>query len=140
MKRKEEKPGKKMGRPRIEIDWKKFEALCQIQCTLFEICEVFGVTHKTLEARVKEHYKETFSQVFKQKRVGGLVSLRHNMFQLSKTNPACAIFLSKNLLGMKDKQELEHSGPGGSALAFNIQVVSPKAKELTEQILQGKRT
>jgi len=101
---------KKNGRPKISIDWKEFEKLCFLQCTLMEMCEWFHVTDKTLEHRVKEHYGETFSVVFAKKRIGGIISLRRNLFKLSEKNAAVAIFLAKNWLGMADKQEVKHSG------------------------------
>ena len=83
------------GRPRIELDWEEFEKLCKLQCSLEEMCQFFGVSHQTLERRCKEHYKETFGQIFDKKRVGGLISLRRNMFKMSARNPAVAIFLAK---------------------------------------------
>ena len=94
------------GRPRKEIDWKEFEQLCFLQCSIAEMCQWLHVTDKTLQRRVKEQYGETFSSVFEKKRVGGLISLRRNMFKMSEKNPAVAIFLAKNLLGMSDKQEI----------------------------------
>ena len=98
------------GRPRKEIDWKEFESLCYLQCSITEMCQWLHVTDKTLQRRVKEQYGETFSLVFAKKRVGGLISLRRNLFKQAEKNPACAIFLAKNLLGMSDKQEIQHSG------------------------------
>lgn len=92
----------KMGRPQIEISQKTFENLCQLQCTLLEICSFLDVTDKTLNSWCRRTYGETFSEVFKKKRVGGLVSLRWSQFELAKKNPAMAIFLGKNLLGQTD--------------------------------------
>jgi len=102
--------GNRMGRPRKDIDWSEFEKLCYLQCSIIEMCEWLHVSHQTLERRCKEHYGETFGQVFEKKRVGGLISLRRNLFKLSEKNVAAAIFLAKNFLGMSDKQEIEHSG------------------------------
>ena len=113
----------KMGRPIIEIDWQEFERLCYLQCSLAEICEWLHVTDKTLQARVKERYGETFSLVFKKKRVGGLISLRRNMFKLSERNPAVAIFLAKNLLGMADRQETVVTGANGGPVLTTIRVL-----------------
>jgi hypothetical protein len=93
------------GRPRLEIDWKLFENLCILQCSIEEICLFFHISHQTLERRCKEYYGETFGQVFEKKRVGGLISLRRNLFNMSAKNPAVAIFMAKNLLGMSDRQE-----------------------------------
>jgi len=97
----------KMGRPTKDIDWKEFETLCHLQCTIGEMCEWFHMTDKTLQSKVKGHYSETFSLVFEKKRVGGKISLRRNLFHMSEKQPAVAIFLAKNWLGMADKQEIE---------------------------------
>jgi hypothetical protein len=94
-----------MGRPRKEIDWNEFEKLCKLQCTLDEICGWFGVCDETLNARCKEHYGETFSVIFKQKRGSGKASLRRTLWKQAEKSPAAAIWLSKQHLGMTDKIE-----------------------------------
>ena len=96
-----------MARPRKEIDKKQFEQLCAMQCTEEEICAWFDVTDKTLTGWCKRTYRMSFSEVFKQKRQRGHVSLRRAQFKLAETNPTMAIFLGKNYLGQKDKQEEE---------------------------------
>lgn len=105
----------KGGRPRIEFSekqWKEFEQLCAFQCTKLEICEWFSITDKTLENLIKQRYNGVgFSEVFQQKRSKGLVSLRRLQFQLAQKNPAMAIFLGKNYLDQKDKQEIDHKTP-----------------------------
>ena len=97
-------------RSRIEIDWKEFDKLCFMQCSELEIATWFNCGISTIEVRVKEQYGISFQEYFKRKRVGGLISLRRNMFKLSESHPQMAIFLAKNWLGMSDKQEIEHSG------------------------------
>jgi len=89
--------------------WLEFEELCALQCTQAEICEWFKITEKTLTRLLKTKYHLPFSQVFQQKRSKGLISLRRSQYQMAKTKPAMAIFLGKNYLGQKDKQELEHT-------------------------------
>lgn len=96
-----------MARPRKEIDKKQFEQLCSMQCTEEEICAWFDVTDKTLTSWCRRTYKQSFSEVFKQKRQKGHISLRRHQFELAKNNPTMAIFLGKNYLGQKDKQEEE---------------------------------
>ena len=61
----------KMGRPRKELDYDKFERLCELQLTEEDMCHTFGMNSDTLNARLKEHYGLTFSEVFGQKRMGG---------------------------------------------------------------------
>lgn len=91
-----------MARPRKEIDQKNFESLCGLQCTKEEICGFFDVTDKTLESWCKRTYKAGFSEVFKQKRGKGKISLRRNQFRLAEKNANMAIWLGKQYLGQKD--------------------------------------
>lgn len=95
-----------MARPLKQIPQKEFENLCALQCTKEEICGFFEVTDKTLENWCKRTYNAGFSDVFKQKRGTGKISLRRYQFQLAKNNANMAIFLGKNYLGQSDK-------PGG---------------------------
>lgn len=99
------KPKKKMGRPKKIINQEQFEKMCAIQCTLEEICDVFGVTDKTLNSWCKETYGTTFSEVFAKKRSLGKMSLRRAQFRLAEKNAAMAIFLGKNYLGQTDQVE-----------------------------------
>lgn len=94
-----------MARPRKEIDKEAFENLCGLQCTKEEICSFFDVTDKTLESWCKRTYKDGFSEVFRQKRGKGKVSLRRAQFRLAKKNASMAIFLGKQYLGQRDQPE-----------------------------------
>ena len=96
---------KKMGRPLKEINKEEFEKLCFIQCTLEEICGWYDVDDVTLNAWCKRTYGKTFSEVFKQKRQSGKISLRRNTWQMAQKSVPVAIFLCKNFLGMSDKNE-----------------------------------
>ena len=95
-----------MGRPRKEIDQKQFENLCGLQCTLEEICGWFGVTDKTLNSWCKRTYSESFSEVFRQKRSTGKISLRRGQWRLAEKNASMAIWLGKQYLGQKDIVEV----------------------------------
>ena len=97
-------------RTRIEIDFKQLDRFCMIQCSLAEIAAFFKCSEDTIERRVREHFGITFAEYFGKKRVSGLLSLRRNLFKMSEKQPAVAIFLAKNWLGMADKQEVEYSG------------------------------
>jgi len=96
---------KKAGRPRKEIDYKIFENLCFLQCTKSEICSALGIDNNTLDRRLKEHYKDDFSNIYKKYSENGKISLRRILHEHAKKNPATAIFLSKNLLGYKDQPD-----------------------------------
>jgi len=101
--------GNHNGRPPISIDWKQFDGFCKIQCSLAEIASFFNCSEKTIERKVQEHYGVGFAEYFSKKRIGGLISLRRNLFKQSEKSAAVAIFLAKNWLGMKDEQVRKHN-------------------------------
>lgn len=104
----------KGGRPFKEIPQKEFEKLCAMQCTKEEICGFFDITDKTLDRWVKRTYKQSYSEVYRQKRANGRISLRRSQFKLAEKSAAMAIFLGKNYLGQSDKetQPEEHTDDG----------------------------
>lgn len=98
-----------MGRPRKEIDKAQFENLCALQCTKAEICAWFDLTDKTLESWCKRTYKMGFSEVFKQKRGKGVISVRRALYQnaVQRGNTTAQIFWLKNHGGMSDQIRVE---------------------------------
>ena len=81
-----------------------FERLCAIQCTLVELAGFFNCSVDLIEKRIKEHYGQRFSEVYRQKRGIGKISLRREMYQKAISgNVVMMIWLSKNYLGMADK-------------------------------------
>lgn len=96
-----------VARPRKEIDKSQFEKLCGLQCTKEEICSFFNVTDKTLESWCKREYEEGFSEVFKQKRGVGKISLRRNQFRLAEKNANMAIWLGKQYLNQCEPMEVK---------------------------------
>lgn len=96
-----------MARPRKKIDQKQFENLCGLQCTEEEICGWFDITDKTLNRWCKQVYNKSFSEVFREKRSKGKISLRRHQFQLAEKNANMAIWLGKQYLGQRDQVEIE---------------------------------
>lgn len=94
-----------MARPRKEIDQTEFEKLCGLQCTQEEICGWFGVCSDTLESWCKRTYEMNFSEVFKEKRGVGKISLRRAQFRLAEKNANMGIWLGKQYLGQSDRGE-----------------------------------
>ena len=94
-----------VGRPKKEIPRQEFEKLCAIQCTKMEICDWFNVDDMTLDRWIRDTYgeKAKFSEIFRQKRSTGKISLRRNQFQLSEKNVAMAIWLGKQWLDQRDQ-------------------------------------
>jgi hypothetical protein len=98
----------RMGRPKIEIDWKELDKLCGLQCSLEEIAGWFDCSIDTIEARIKETHGMTFPEYFAQKRSGGKISLRRKQYETAMSgNPTMLIWLGKQYLGQVDKQETE---------------------------------
>lgn len=121
---------KKMGRPKKEINWEEFDKLCNMQCTLVEIAGWFDVSEDTIERRVKEKYNVTFAEHYKTKSAGGKISLRRKQFEVAhKGNVTLLIWLGKQYLGQKDKQEIETTDKSA-----NVEIA-----EYKEKIRQFKR-
>lgn len=112
-----------MARPKKEIKQKEFEALCAIQCTQEEICGVLDVCHDTLDRWCHRTYKKSFSQIFAEKRQGGRASLRRKQWNLADTSASMAIWLGKQYLGQRDKQE-EEIKDEMTAMLQNIQTMN----------------
>lgn len=91
-----------MARPKKEIDKKSFENLCGIQCTQEEICDFFEISDKTLNSWCKRTYGKSFSEVFRQKRGKGKISLRRTQFRLAEKSTTMAIWLGKQYLGQQE--------------------------------------
>lgn len=98
-----------MARPKKNIDKNLFEKLCGIQCNKKELCAVLDVSDKTLDAFARREYGKNFSEVWEEKRGIGKISLRRAQFRLAEKNANMAIWLGKQYLDQKDKQEIDHT-------------------------------
>ena len=134
---------KKMGRPRIEINYDEFEKLCYFQATLEEIASWFDCSPDTIERRIAEHYKDengkgrTFADVFGAYRGKGKIGLRRKQFQRGmQGSDKMLIHLGKQYLGQSEKHE--HSGPGGGPIQTD-ELSDLSNEELVERlkILRG---
>lgn len=97
---------KKVGRPLIAINWAEFDKLCNIHCTLVEISEWFDCSENTIERAVLREKKMSFGDYYKKKSGRGKISLRRRMFEIAQGgNVTMLIWLSKNLLGFRDRVE-----------------------------------
>ncbi len=92
-----------MPRPKKHINKELFEKLCEIQCTLSEICHVLDVSDKTLERFCKEQYGKTFAAVLEGKKSIGKIALRRMQWKHAERSPHMAIFLGKNYLGQRER-------------------------------------
>jgi len=94
------------GRPRIEIDLKQLESLCQLQPTDAEIAAFFGVSEGLIADR-KQNDPEFMSAYIKGYETGKLSLRRWQFKKAQEGNATMLIWLGKQLLGQKDKQEVE---------------------------------
>lgn len=92
------------GRPKKAINIATFESLCKYQCTREEICDILGVSDKTLNNFCNEKYGENFSVVYRQKSADGKMSIRRQQFKLAEKNAALSIWLGKQYLGQKEPE------------------------------------
>ena len=107
--------GRPTGRPKIVIDWKSFEFGCQMQSTEEEICHWLKISKDTLLKHVKDHYGETFQDIYKKLSVDGKISLRRQQFKSAMAGSVpMQIWLGKQWLNQTEKAVL--SSPGDKPL------------------------
>ena len=111
---------KKTGRPRKEVDFATIDKLCSLHCTSDEIVAYMNmqdneVSHDTIARRIKEEYGMTFAEYIDQKhKATAKPSLRRMQWKAAEAgNTSMLIWLGKQYLSQKDKQEMEHSGDVG---------------------------
>lgn len=103
------------GRPKIQIEKKKFETLCSIMCTEEEIAQVFCCSIDTINNWCKKEYNMNFSDIYKKRIAKGKASLRRAQFAMAEHNPTMNIWLSKQYLGQKDNTDIQ------TQIAFNVE-------------------
>ena len=108
---------KTMGRPKIEIDFEKVDALCAVFCNCQEIVSVLNsfdinCSYDTVERRVKEQFGVTFAEYVEQKQMAfAKPKLRKAQFDCALGgNATMLIWLGKQYLGQIDKQEMKMDG------------------------------
>lgn len=116
----------KMGRPKIEIDKRQFESLCNLQCTKDEIAGFFQCSPDTIENFCKKEYNDTFSATYKVYSQNGKISLRRYQYKLAEKSYAMAIWLGKQWLGQTDKIEATTSFEDLTPL---VDLLKQKSKE-----------
>ena len=102
------------GRPRFEIDYEAVKKLAGIQCTQTEIAAWLGCHVNTLLN------DEKFIEIYKSGIEGGKMSLRRHQWRaLEEGNSTMLVWLGKQYLGQRDKNELT----GADGKEFVVQLV-----------------
>lgn len=94
------------GRPPREFDFKIFEGLCGIHCTIPEIQSVLNTEWEVLNKWCLRRYEKDLPSCYKQFSENGKMSLRRYQWDLAKKNTAMAIWLGKQYLNQKDDKVL----------------------------------
>ncbi len=115
---------KKIGRPKIVIDYEAVKRLAAIQCTQAEISSFLGVSVDTLARDT------TFCGLYKEAIERGKMSLRRYQWKaLEAGNTTMLIWLGKQYLGQKDQQHQTVTGEGGKPIELQlIELVAVKPK------------
>jgi hypothetical protein len=110
------------GRPPFELsdsDFDKLISMIRIQCTQVEICGIFGVTDKTLNEALKKRGEPGFSELYKKHQDEGKASLRRAQWQAAQNgNPTMLVWLGKQMLGQRDKHDLDVGGKEDKPVEF----------------------
>jgi hypothetical protein len=93
------------GRPSKTIDYETVEKLASIMCTQEEIASYLDISVRTLQR------DEQFCRIYKKGIDKGRMSVRRQQLKLLESgNATMGVWLGKQYLGQRDKQDIEHSG------------------------------
>ena len=111
-----QKAKKKTGRPMVTIDWKIVDSLLEADCEGTEIAGYLGINEHTLYQRCLKDNKLRFSDYLREKKAKGNSLLKAKLYEsaVKDKNTSMQIWLSKQRLGYRDKQEI--TGKDGTPL------------------------
>lgn len=98
-----------MARPNKEIDWDMVDKLLEADCEGTEIAAHIGIHPETLYKRCQKEKGIGFSEYLKEKKAKGNSLLKKVQFDAAVVDKdrGMLIWLGKQRLGQKDKQELK---------------------------------
>ena len=123
-----------MTRPRIELDISRVEELAAQGLSQAEICLVIGISEDTLSRR--KHDTAAIADAIKRGRAKAASEISNTLYLMAKGGDLGAIvWYEKTRRGLSDRQSVEHSGPGGTAIGvrfFNYDTAIAKLAEGSE--------
>ena len=112
------------SKPMTDKEFRQLVELIKIQCTRDEICEVLGMSDTTLTRRIAERKIEgvtNFEALYKKHQGEGKASLRREQWRAAQSgNPTMLVWLGKQVLGQKDRQEVDNKSTDGSMSMANL--------------------
>lgn len=110
-----------MARPKLEIDEDELVRLARLNCHTRTIAKALGVNEKTL--------RNSYSALIEKKRAEHRIELRAAQDKAIKAGvPSLLIFLGKNELDQRDKQEHQHDISQGLGKLLGLIDGSTKGK------------
>jgi len=110
------------GRPKIKINYNIVDSLANIMCTQDEIASALDISVRTLQR------DDEFCRIYKKAMDAGKKSLRRIQYDLAENgNPTMAIWLGKQYLQQRDKQEVDLKS--ASPLIYNITLAKEDPKD-----------
>ena len=94
--------------PITDSDWAKINKLFECNCSIDEAAQFIGVSHDTLEKRIKEKFNLLPSEYKKNKKEKGNATLLMKQYELAiDGDRAMLIWLGKQRLDQADKKEIK---------------------------------
>lgn len=123
------KEPQKRGRKKIKIDYDRISRLAQINLTQEHIADIEGISVRTLLR------DPIFCQTYKRAKTRGAGTLLQKQWEVAmEGNTTMLIWLGKQYLGQRDKQELEHSGEIKATKSINLSNLSYEELKVLDEI------
>ena len=109
------------SKPMSDKEFDQLVSMIRIQCTRDEICGVLDMSDTTLNRRLKERGETNFEALYKKHSDEGKASLRRMQWQSAHGgNVTAQIWLGKQVLGQRDKSDLDLQSSDGSMTPVTI--------------------
>ena len=129
----------KVGRPELDLDWKKIDFLIEAGCSGYEIAAQLGINHETVYRRVREQYGQNFSDYVAKKLPKGDANIRVVQYQKAlKGDNSMLIWLGKNRLKQKDREEVATNSP--TKVVFEVNYGNGSQVEILPQAVPASDT
>jgi hypothetical protein len=111
-----------MARPKAIIDWDKAGEMIAAGCDGVQVAAFFGIKPDTLYFRCEQDNKRGFSEFLREKRASGDAAILKAQFDLAlkDKNPTMLVWLGKQRLGQREKQDTDLTSGGDKLTEIKI--------------------